>query len=258
MSLWKKRSATEYLSPYLKRRWGFVRFRYLILATERYIVFIDDELEVDWKSTAEWDQTLASQRREFDAILNRAASVESSDWENSDTQTTIKWKRQIGEAIARGLDTNFAGAVEMLDRAKDYRRHMLSLRRRQAAIKDQVKTKYHWRRASIGWSWVHYTIGICAIRLSTLIASKPLWLNEIQIGFVAWVVAAFTGLLTFLAPDKKADKYIRAWSVLSSEVTRYNTNTEHTVEDVLDACRYGENIIHGTLPEGHGRSKARI
>jgi len=102
---------------------------------------------------------------------------------------------------------------------------------------------------------VQYGIGIGAILLSTLVASKPVWLDERHISFFAWLVAAFTGLLTFLTPDKKADKYIRAWSVLNSEITRYHTDHSHTVEDVLDACRYGENVIHETLPPERRQSR---
>lgn len=258
MSLWRKKFTTSEMSPYLKKRWGFVKVRYLILATEGYIVFVDDALEVDWKSTQEWDRAQAANRSQFNDVLNRAASVEAGEWDNSDEEKTIKFKRQIGEAIARGLDGNFHSADEMLCSAEEYRRNTFSAMRRRDAIIDQVKIKNSWKRSFAGWSWVHYTIGICAILLSTLVASKPIWLDERQVSFFAWLVAAFTGLLTFLTPDKKADKYIRAWSVLNSEITRYNTNEEHTVEDVLDACHYGENIIHGTLPDGRGRSKARV
>jgi len=251
----RKKAWPTVLSPHLREIWGFVPFRYLILATPGYIVYVDEELEVDWKSTPDWDEAHAAGRNDFDAILNRVASVESGDWDDSDEEKTVKFKRQIGEAIARGLDGNFQRATEMLDSAEEYRQSMLSAARRREAIRDQVKLKDSWRRCFRGWTAVHYLIGISAILLSTLVASKPVWLDEIHISFFAWLVAAFTGLLTFLTPDKKADKYVRAWSVLNSEITRYNADQGHTVEDVLDACRYGENTIHETSP--HERIKSR-
>jgi hypothetical protein len=190
-------------------------------------------------------------------IVSRATVVEARDWDYSDEQKTINFKRQIGEAIARAFDGNIRSATEMLDGAEEYRRSTLSAAKRREAIKDQVKLKDLWRRCFRGWTAVHYIIGISAILLSTLVASKPLWLAEMQISFFAWIVAALTGLLTFLTPDKKADKYIRAWSALNSEITRYNANEARTVEDVLDAYNSGENIIHDTSPNERRRSRGR-
>jgi hypothetical protein len=72
------------------------------------------------------------------------------------------------------------------------------------------------------------------------------------VSLLAWLVATFTGLLTFLTPDKKADKYIRAWSILNSEVTRYNSDE---VDDVLGACQKGERIIFETASDDRRKSR---
>ena len=47
---------------------------------------------------------------------------------------------------------------------------------------------------------MHYAIGIAALILSTLVASKPTWIGASGSGIslLAWLVAVFTGLLTFL------------------------------------------------------------
>jgi hypothetical protein len=92
---------------------------------------------------------------------------------------------------------------------------------------------------------------------STLVASRPVWLglNENGVSLLAWLVATFTGLLTFLTPNKKADKYIRAWSILNSEVTRYNSDESCTVDDVLDACQKGERIIFETASDDRRKSR---
>jgi hypothetical protein len=241
----KKRLETA-LSPYLAKIWAFIRFRYLVLATEGYIVFIDDDLEVDWKSTNEWDKLNEHRHQDFTTILNKAASVEASEWDYSDEQKTLNFKRQIGEGIARGLDGNFVGANEMLDAAEVYRKSTLASARRRGAITEQVKIKNSWRHCFRTWTVVHYFVGICAIVLSTLLASKPGWLDQNWLSVVGWMVAALTGLLTFLTPDKKATKYIRAWSVLNTQITRYNSDATYTIDDVLDAYQVGQNIIHET------------
>src|SRR5438132_461110 len=108
----------------------------------------------------------------------------------------------------------------MLAKANSYRTSM----RRKQAIKAQVQIKEEWRSCYQRWSILHYAIGIAALILSTLVASKPTWIGASGSGIslLAWLVAVFTGLLTFLTPDKKADKYLRAWSVLNTEITRYN------------------------------------
>ncbi len=253
---WRK-VAQNKLSPELRGIWGFVRFRFLVLATEEYIVFIDDAFDVDWKSSRERDEALEGSRDAFSEILSKASVIESREWDYSDDQKTINFKRQIGEAIARALDGNVRSAAEMLDEAERYRQSMLSAARRRDAIKDQVKLKESWRRCSKGWTVVHYTVGVGAIFLSTLVAAKPMWLGDTQLSVASWIVAAFTGLLTFLTPDKKADKFTRAWSILNSEITRYNTNQARTVEDVLDAYHNGESIIHEISPNERKRGRER-
>jgi hypothetical protein len=255
----RKKIPKTVLSPHLRSIWGFVPIRYLILARPGYVVFLDDALEVDWKSTEEHDTKHAATRDEFDEVLNRAASVESGDWDKEeDEEKTIKFKRQIGEAIARALEGNHAHAMRMLGSAEEYRQNTFTAARRREAIREQVKLRDTWRRCFRGWTFVHYLIGISAILLSSLVASKPTWLDGNTVSILAWLVAAFTGLLTFLTPDKKADKYIRAWSILSGEITRYNTNKAHTVDDVLEAYHQGENLIHEAALHGRRSVKRRL
>jgi hypothetical protein len=251
-----KRNAVP-LSPELVEVWGFVPIRHLIHATPNYIVFLDEGLAVDWKSTVDHDAKHAHQRDKFSAILNKAAVIESSDWDGSDDQKTLNLKRQIGEAIARGLDGDYSNAEQMLISAENYRERMLGLVRRSRAINEQVKIKERWRNGFRRWTAVHYLIGIAAILLSTLVASKAPWLNETQLSVAAWLVAVTTGLLTFLAPEKKADRYIRAWSVLNTEITRYNVNERTTVDDVLDAYHSAEKLIHDSSSADKGSSRGR-
>jgi hypothetical protein len=227
---------------------GEGRIRYLILATTGFVVFLDDDLEIDWKSTTAWDDTHAHHRDQLSEVLTRAAELESGEWDGSDEQKTINLRRQIGEAIARGLEGNFVQANLMLNKADAYRTLMLNAARRKQAISTQFQINDEWRSCYKRWIAVHYTVGIAALILSTLVASRPVWIgfNENGISLLAWLVAVLTGLLTFLTPDKKADKYLRAWSSLNSAITRYNADESYTVNDVLDAYHKGENVIFQT------------
>lgn len=140
----------------------------------------------------------------------------------------------------------------MLDKADTYRAGAIRSFKRSRAIRDQVQIKNEWQNCYKRWTVVHYAIGVGAVVLSTLVASKPTWISSVPgtadhwISIFAWLAAVFTGLLTFLTPEKKASKYSRAWSTLNSEITRYNADDEYTINDVLEAYDKGESIIFET------------
>ena len=246
------------LSSKMAKLWGDIPARYYITATANYIVFIDQAFNVEWKSTTEWDEQQLKNRSKFAAVLNRAAEIESAERDGADEQKTFNLKRQIGEAIERGLAGDFKNADAMLEKANAYRTSMLA--HRKAAIREFVQIKDGWKASFRRWTAVHYTIGTAALLLSTLVASKPAWagLSENQIGFFAWLVAALTGVLTFLTPDKKSAKYDRAWSVLNSEIARYHANDACTVDEVLDAYHQAEGIIRESPGAERRRSKPKV
>jgi hypothetical protein len=109
------------LSPHLRKTWGYVHAHHLILATPDFIVFLDRALDVDWKSSAGWDEAHKEQRKQLDEVLNRAAELETGEWDRCDAETTLSLKRQIGEAIARGLSGSIPQARQMLDKSEAYR-----------------------------------------------------------------------------------------------------------------------------------------
>lgn len=254
--MWRRKSEVvvrSKLSPHLEGVWGFLSFRFLILATPEFIVFIDDALEVDWKTSPEWDQENPKDQQKHSMILNRARALESDDWDHSDKQQTLNLRNRIGEAIARCFESDYAGAEQMLDQAAAYR---VSARRKHT-ISQYLKIRDSWKRSYICWSFVHYAIGTAAVLLSTLVAARPTLLglkSDDVVSVFAWLVAALTGLLTFLTPDKKSDKYMRAWSTLNSQIVRYDSNERHTVNDVLDAYHRGEDIIFEKNERGRGRT----
>jgi hypothetical protein len=255
--MWFRNSDEVKLSPHLRDLWGFIPIRFLILATPGFIVFLEKSLDVNWKTTPGWDSQHPKEREKHSAVLNRAAIIESDEWDDSNPQKTLNLRRQIGEAIARCFCEDYISADQMLDRAECYRLSMLAHARRKKAVQEHVTIKRRWESSYKRWAFTHYTVGILALVFSTLVAAKPtlLGLNENSIGLFAWLVAVFTSLLTFLSPDKKASKYMRAWSILNSQIIRNNTDQNVTVEDVLDAYQQGQNIIFETNERGKGRGR---
>jgi hypothetical protein len=105
--------------------WQHVKYRVLIISTKNFIVFIDDELELDWETTREYDQGVDGNpdhdRASRNAILNDAALLEASPCNFSDV-VRVQFKRLIGEALARNLDHDYGGARKMLQAAEKYYR----------------------------------------------------------------------------------------------------------------------------------------
>jgi hypothetical protein len=234
------------LSPSLEQVWGFLNFPHLVSATPDYIVYLDDVLDVEWKTAGAWDKANPTDLQKHNAVFNRATTLEYGDWDGTDNATKLNFKRQIGDAIARCLAGDYISAQQMLDNAEKYKNEVSG--RRLLAIHEQIAIKDEWRFCFRRWNFLHYAIGVAALSLSTLVASKPevLGLGDALYRLLAWLVAFLTGLLTLLTPDKMAGKYNSAWSLLSSQITRYKADKSYTVNDVLDAYQQGQDIITGT------------
>ena len=105
-----------------------------------------------------------------------------------------------------------------------------------------------WKRAFMWWYSLHWSLGILAIILSTLVATDPTWLGK-QLDTAKWVMAAITGISTFVSAGNQGNAYRRAWSTLSVKLTIYKTgNSSGTLSDVAKAYEQGESIIHGSNP----------
>jgi hypothetical protein len=241
-----KETKKQPLSPDIDKVWGFVDHRFLVMATNEFIVFIDDELCVDWKTTNEYDLVHAQNHTSITRVLNRAAAIEGAEWDSSNEQKTLHFKRQIAEAIARAFEGNFDQADEMLQSADQYR--TAELLKRTQAISEQVKVKNRWFHCHQKWTVVHYGVGGAALLFSSLAASKAetLGLNTVITAWCSWLTVLFTALLTFLSPERKSNKYARAWSILNNQITKYNSDHKCRLDDVLDAYQQGESIIFET------------
>jgi hypothetical protein len=236
-------NAHAILSDKLAKIWGKLKIRHVVLGSEQFIVYLDDVLDIEWKTTGEWDATHPKDRVRFRTIINGAARIETDDWDYSDERRTLNFKRQVAEAIACALEGDYDHGDKMLEVADQYRMRILA--DRDKAISDHVQAKDTWHQDYNRWTAVHYVIGVTALFLSTLVASKPalFGFHENVFGFLAWFVAFLTGVLTFLTPDKKAGKYLRAWSILGNQITRYRTDRSCPLETVLAAHQEGQSII---------------
>jgi hypothetical protein len=242
----EKQSEPNALSPLMKEIWPDVTYRVLILATETFIVFIGDDLYVHWKTNPKYDQNPKQDKDRFVRIKSRAIEVEAADRDDSNEKRTLNFKRQIGEAIARALEGYYDNAEEMLQLAE--RRHSEELQRRKDAIKEQIKVKDHWLTFRKTWTAIHYTIGIAALLFSTLAASKAeaLGLSATMTAWFSWLTVICTAMLTFLSPERKSNKYARAWSILNNQIAQYQADYQVQLKEVIESYKQGESIIFDT------------
>ncbi len=101
--------------------WGEIDLQHLVYELENsFIVFIDDDDDVDWKTK---DAYVTANQAKFDAslpVINAAANTESLPCSNLGPHNKLKFKRLVGEAIARGLSFDTVRAEQMTAYARDY------------------------------------------------------------------------------------------------------------------------------------------
>lgn len=101
-------------------RWKHIKPAYLIQSTKDFIVFIDDEGDLDWETSREFDERNPELDPKLNSIINDAATLETTPCEGLSKEMNLHFKRLIGEGIARGLDGDFAGGMNMLSAAETY------------------------------------------------------------------------------------------------------------------------------------------
>ena len=86
--------------------------KYLIISKKnQYIVFLDEENDLDWLTSDEFDNRILTddQKREYHQVKNE---IDSSiiPLNNLDEKVIISFKTQLGEALIRAFDCDFDNA----------------------------------------------------------------------------------------------------------------------------------------------------
>lgn len=107
--------------------WAGLPIQRLILETDSFIVFIDTDGEIDWRTDGyDWSKIDLGK---FDAVINRAAALETIRRDGIDAGFSDNHKRLVAEAIARALDADLGAAQAMLNLAEE----ILNAKSREAA-----------------------------------------------------------------------------------------------------------------------------
>lgn len=103
-----------------KSRWPNVDVTYLVISTEDYIVCLDDDLDVDWETSAEYDKNGHDDEVAFNKILNNVALFESRPQHHLKNENKKSFRRMLGESVARALAHDYKSAASILDQAQDF------------------------------------------------------------------------------------------------------------------------------------------
>jgi hypothetical protein len=99
-------------------QWPGMKSRWLVLETDTFIVCLDPDLDVDWRTGQEYPGNKDSVA--FHKILNRQALLESMPNHDLAEKIRLSFKRMIGEAVARALSHDYANAEKILDNAEQF------------------------------------------------------------------------------------------------------------------------------------------
>ena len=114
----------------------------------------------------------------------------------------------------------------------------------QHAVPTRIMKKYDaWKRWASVWNTVHYVSGAGAAALSAIIAanvkSKPGFLTENEVLWVAIAAAVCSFVLTTLNPQKTAQGFIAAYRHLEKAMSRYCSNPNPDPVDLGKAEQEG-------------------
>ena len=105
-----------------EKQWPGLPVNYLILSCDDFIVFLDNENDLDWKTTDEFDgrNLSESEKKDYNDVMNEIASIESIPCHDLEERIIQNFKRQVGEALVRNLQKDSINAKRMLSIAKQY------------------------------------------------------------------------------------------------------------------------------------------
>lgn len=103
------------IDPFLNKK-----VRTLVLKTQEFVVYLDDELFVEWGIT---DSLSRRWKSEWDSVLNEVSALEAEPIEGLNEIQVESFRRMLAESVARILDTgNISEAQAMFERARGWLR----------------------------------------------------------------------------------------------------------------------------------------
>jgi hypothetical protein len=218
-------------------RWTHVKYKYLIFVEKDYIVYLDNDDDVDWETSVEYDERGHKNEPKHNNILIDAAFLESTPCDGVRADRKRHFKRLIGEAIARSLGNDYSSAEKMLSAAD----HYISAR--------NLETSRFWYLSATAVATFPFLLGGCILwiwrtRLIDILGFTPFWLTLSAVaGSVGALlsVASRAGQLKF---DSSAGRTLHFLEAASRIVTG-------ALSGLIVAIAVRSEIILAPLSRGH-------
>ena len=95
-------------------KWGEQKLKYLVIDTQEYIVFIDNENQLDWITSDEYDNHGYADPSKHNSIMHQVAVLECKPNGDLSEKIIIDFKRLLGEAISSSLSGDYDTAEKIL------------------------------------------------------------------------------------------------------------------------------------------------
>ena len=224
--------------------WSHIEDRkFDVAVTDQYIVYVNDEDDIDWQTTQTYD-AFAPKDPDYDhaannLLLNRAVVMEATPTAEFPEDTVLRFKTIVASAIASTLDSDYDTARQTLADAGTYIR-----------MRGEEMSRRWYLSSSALVAAAFATVG-CILWLArdlaiALLAPRPFW---IVLAAAAGAVGALlsviwrSGKLKFDATAGKSLHYLEGASRIGAGA----------ISGILAGLAVKSGIILGTLAEGNDR-----
>jgi hypothetical protein len=104
----------------IEQLFGELPIKHLVFVCDEFIVFVDDENDVDWYTSTNYDANRPEDTKAQNDILSLAAAIETTPCQHMSESVRVNFKRLIGEGIARALQEDYSNARAILKRAETF------------------------------------------------------------------------------------------------------------------------------------------
>jgi hypothetical protein len=190
----EQRSKTSY------PQWDDLPIEFLVHATQDYVVFLDADLDIDWRTSDVYDEAKRFPEG-WGNIQNRLAALEGTISDDVPVRSKRAFRRMLAEGLARGLEGETDEAAKILDEAEKF----------ASARNRELGRLVHMRTAASTTALVllpSVTVGLMRETLGKLLGQTPVLL--IMCGGAGSLGALFSVLRNMgTAPDPEADSRLQ-------------------------------------------------
>jgi hypothetical protein len=221
----------------------------LLYRSETFLVGLDEELDVDWETSTEFDDKRDPGSVAKDAeIQSGVTELHALPVDRLGTRARIGFRRMLGQAVVLSFEDQHEAARSMLDTARQHHGELINA----AVANDALLTGRYdssvaqWSRTSFVLRSVQVCLGVAAIVTQLVAAaanfgSSEAWPAPVRAGF-SIVAGIAVAILHGFSIGRKSDRYREASRLLQVSLDRFRADGASRRE-LIDAFEAAEQHI---------------